>query len=86
MQVHVITSDVTKVKREKILSEIYRSKRTSAANIIISTYQLVSNMIDSFAFTAHESENGSFIYDYVILDEGHIIKNPSTKLYKAMHL
>ena len=24
-------------------------------------------------------------WDYVILDEGHIMKNPSTKLYKSMH-
>ena len=38
--------------------------------------QLVSNMVEEFA---------SLRFDYVILDEGHTMKNPSTKLSKAMH-
>ena len=84
MEVHVITSDISKAKREKILSYIYSNK--TSKHIIISSYQLVSNMIDNFIYNIPGYKNVSFTYDYVILDEGHIIKNPSTKLYKAMQL
>lgn len=38
-------------------------------------------MIDSFA---RDDADASCRWDYVILDEGHIIKNPATKQYKAM--
>ena len=24
-------------------------------------------------------------WDYVVLDEGHVMKNPATKMYKAIH-
>jgi TATA-binding protein-associated factor len=36
----------------------------------------VSGMINEFS---------GGIWDYVILDEGHIIKNPNTKMSKAVH-
>ena len=47
--------------------------------VVISSYTLVTNMIDSFA-------GEGMTWDYAILDEGHIVKNSSTKLSKAMAL
>ena len=47
--------------------------------VVISSYTLVTNMIDSFA-------GEGTTWDYAILDEGHIVKNSSTKLSMAMAL
>lgn len=82
----MINSELPKAKREKILNSISISNSNNKyeKNIILSSYTLVTNMIDSFSFS-NISNGRRFIYDYCILDEGHIIKNPSTKLYKAMH-
>lgn len=44
---------------------------------VVTSYQLFTNMQESFCISQ---------WDYVILDEGHIIKNPSTKLSKAVHM
>lgn len=65
-----------------------------ALHIVISSYTLVSNMIDSFArreqikaqVETHGGLTGDISWDYVILDEGHIIKNPATKLYKSLQM
>lgn len=60
-------------KRNRILQDAFD---TSRPIVVISSYQLVSNMIDSFVNIG--------MWDYTILDEGHTIKNPSTKTSKAM--
>jgi len=51
--------------------------RKNYCKIVVTSYQLVSNMIDSFIDCGE--------WDYVILDEGHVIKNWKTKMYKAMN-
>ena len=70
----MINADMAKKKRQKVLSEIFESRN---CRIAISSYQLVANMSDDFAQLG--------IWDYVILDEGHIIKNPATNMSKAIH-
>lgn len=67
-----INADVNKKKRINIL--ISSSSRL-ASSIIVSSHQIVSNMIEEFAKDK---------WDYVILDEGHVIKNPQTKLWKSL--
>ena len=66
-------SDTSKKKRQRLLSDVFNSRHPA---VVVSSYQLISNMLDDFA----QGE-----WDYVILDEGHCIKNPTTKLTKAMH-
>lgn len=44
---------------------------------MITSYSLLSNMAEAFS--------GAGLWDYVILDEGHVIKNPATKMSKAAH-
>ena len=44
--------------------------------IIITSYNLASNMIHDFANLGK--------WDYTILDEGHVIKNVQTNLYESM--
>lgn len=73
--IEMCSSEMTKKKRQKILSDVFASRNSK---IVISSYNLVANMTDEFA--------GGGSWDYVILDEGHIIKNPTTKLSKAMHM
>ncbi len=48
-------------------------------NLIISTYGLIQSSVDDFS---HES----FDWDYVVLDEAHKIKNPSTDVAKNIRL
>jgi DNA excision repair protein ERCC-6-like len=79
---NVLNADLTKKKRLHILDTAFQQPSThwgasTATKIVISSYHLVSNMIDEFA------NRGK--WDYVVLDEGHIIKNPATKISKSMH-
>ena len=73
VMIETLGSDTSKKKRQRLLADTFQSRYPS---VVISSYQLISNMIEDFA----QGE-----WDYVILDEGHCIKNPSTKLTKAMH-
>jgi len=73
IQIETAGRDSTKKKRQRLLSDVFNSRYPA---VVISSYQLISNMIDDFS-------QGQ--WDYVILDEGHCIKNPSTKLTKSMH-
>ena len=77
--VDVISADCPKKKRLKILYDTFSpvNNKSTRKQVIISSYQLVSNMVADFR------EAG--IFDYVILDEGHIIKNASTVTSKSMH-
>eukprot|EP01038_Epipyxis_sp_PR26KG_P004727 gene4727-6632_t len=77
--IEIASSDVAKKKRQKILSEVfecYSKSDYSVTHIIITSYHIVANMSDDFSLGE---------WDYVILDEGHLIKNPSTKVSKAVH-
>ena len=73
--IEMCSSEMSKKKRQKVLSDVFASRN---CKIVISSYNLVANMTDDFV--------GGGSWDYVILDEGHIIKNPTTKLSKSMHM
>ena len=49
----------------------------SHCQVFITSYQLLASMEDDFC------KYGT--WDYVVLDEGHTIKNPTTKISKAVH-
>ncbi|KAI3951598.1 hypothetical protein MKX01_018714 [Papaver californicum] len=57
------------------------------SGILLTTYDIVRNRSKSLRgggnYNDEESEE-SIIWDYVILDEGHIIKNPSTQRAKSL--
>ena len=74
LTVDILGSEMPKKQRERILREIFMVKKP---RIVITTYSLFTNMVDHFA------QNGT--WDYCILDEGHTIKNPTTKMSKAVH-
>ena len=44
-------------------------------NLVVASYEVVRNDIDFF---------GKLTWNYVILDEGHVIKNSKTKLARAV--
>lgn len=75
IQVIQINSDMGKKKRLDALKDIF-DVRTRVKSVVIISHQLLQAMDEDFAL---------YNWDYVILDEGHVIKNPSTKLNKAMH-
>jgi SNF2 family DNA or RNA helicase len=70
----LISSDIAKAKRIKILKNIFT---LNFPTVVVTSYHVLSNLSDSFA--------GYGTWDYVILDEGHTIKNPHTKLSKSVH-
>ena len=74
LNVDLLVSEMTKKNRERVLREVFMTGRP---RIVITTYTLFANMAEHFSL------NGK--WDYAILDEGHAIKNPSTKLSKAAH-
>ena len=69
----VVSAEMAKTKRQQIIRDVFETRRP---RVVITSYQLVANMVEDFA----EAD-----WDYVILDEGHCIKNPTTKMTKAMH-
>ena len=74
----LVTSDMAKKRRQTVLWDVFNAASRSSSSvgkIVITSYQLMSGMVDDFA--------GRGSWDYVILDEGHCIKNPATKMYKA---
>jgi hypothetical protein len=76
----LVTSDVAKKRRQTVLWDVFNGSRSSTSpfvgKVVVTSYQLLSGMVEDFA--------GRGTWDYVILDEGHCIKNPATKMYKAM--
>ena len=86
LRLELASSDMSKKKREKVLSEVWERATVSTPRIVISSYQLVTNMIDDFSGAKYMNAGGATSqWDYVILDEGHIIKNPATQMSQAMH-
>ncbi|VFR02291.1 unnamed protein product [Cuscuta campestris] len=55
--------------------------------VLLTTYDIVRNNVKSLCggyFHCVDSED-EVIWDYMILDEGHLIKNPSTQRAKSLH-
>jgi len=75
INIDMILSETTKKGRTRILENTFKSRYRQ---IVITSYHLIANMVDSFTNCG--------CWDYVILDEGHTIKNPQTKISKAMQV
>ena len=71
---HIVSADITKKKRETILHNVFASQNCS---VVVTSYHLLSNMVDLVS--------GLGSWDYLVLDEGHVIKNPQTKISKSVH-
>ncbi|XP_032083092.1 LOW QUALITY PROTEIN: DNA excision repair protein ERCC-6-like [Thamnophis elegans] len=66
-----------KAERQRSLERIQRRK-----GILLTTYQMLLNswpQLSSF-------DGKEFVWDYIILDEAHKIKNPSAKMTKSLHV
>ena len=74
--VYAVTSDMSKEKRLQIFSDSYCSS-VNAPRLVITTYGLVTNHITDLNSIANA--NSEHHWWYVILDEGHQIKNSNTK-------
>lgn len=74
MNLYVVTSEMAKKTRVKTIEQMFLS---FSPGIIVTSYQLFANMSEEFS--------SGRTWDYIILDEGHIVKNPSTKVSKAVH-
>lgn len=84
--VNLITSDLSKKKRAKLLRSAFFPRAVSASlllsdvfninqrSIAVTSYNLLSIMIEDFNLGE---------WDYIVLDEGHTIKNPKTKMSQA---
>eukprot|EP01034_Spumella_vulgaris_P037301 gene37301-46026_t len=86
VSIEVTNADMSKKKRQKILEDVFSVPRKGPKSpcVVITSYQLVAGMIEDFSGGDNNSDGS--VWDYVILDEGHLIKNPSTKTSKAMHM
>ncbi|RWS05521.1 TATA-binding protein-associated factor 172-like protein [Dinothrombium tinctorium] len=62
-------------ERTRLRSKLKRQNNHKSYNLVIASYDIVRNDIDFFS---------SIVWNYCILDEGHIIKNGKTKLAKAI--
>ncbi|XP_077867759.1 uncharacterized protein LOC100373376 [Saccoglossus kowalevskii] len=67
-----------KRERERALSKVQRR-----GGALLSTYGIISNNWQEVA--TNDRDGRDFVWDYVILDEGHKIKNKSNKSSKAVH-
>ena len=73
---------MAKTSRKRLLQQLFLSRHPL---VILTSYQLFSNMTEDFLVDDDSpTGDGDRVWDYVILDEGHIIKNPQTKLCKAV--
>lgn len=73
LTIELMNSEVPKKKRLKLLESVFECRQSPI--IVVSSHQMVTTMTE---------EMTSGVWDYVILDEGHVIKNPQTKLYKGI--
>jgi len=75
--IRVLDSSVKKSRRSIFLEEALRCK-SKHPQLIITTYGLVKANVHDF-----QGNSDRAYWDYVILDEGHQIKNPTTQQHKT---
>jgi len=73
VKIEVIASDISIQKRKK---KLHQALEAQSPQLVITTFGLVSNNPDHFT----QRVAGNRVWDYVVLDEAHKIKNPSTKI------
>lgn len=80
VNIQVLGSNTAAARRQRILSSVLSDSR--GKHIVISTYGMISS--DPLAFVLKENDQmDRAFFDYVVLDEGHKIKNPSSATSKA---
>jgi len=79
--ISVLASDVRKPRRHDILVDALTTSY-KYPQLVITTYGLVSSNPLDLIPVENEQER---LWDYVVLDEGHKIKNPTTKVTKGCH-
>ncbi|CAI9277828.1 unnamed protein product [Lactuca saligna] len=52
--------------------------------VLLTTYDIVRNNVKSLSGDYDEMEEDAVTWDYMVLDEGHLIKNPSTQRAKSL--
>ncbi|KAD1105214.1 hypothetical protein E3N88_43294 [Mikania micrantha] len=52
--------------------------------VLLTTYDIVRNNVKALSGEYDEMEEDAMTWDYMILDEGHLIKNPSTQRAKSL--
>ncbi|XP_076947396.1 protein CHROMATIN REMODELING 24-like [Bidens hawaiensis] len=52
--------------------------------VLLTTYDIVRNNVKALSGDYDETEDDDATWDYMILDEGHLIKNPSTQRAKSL--
>jgi DNA excision repair protein ERCC-6-like len=76
--IDIVSSHTAASKRAQVLQSALNSNRPT---LIISSFGLVRSSTSDFVNAA----NGGRGWDYVLIDEGHTIKNPTTGITKACH-
>jgi hypothetical protein len=76
----VLTSELSDKRREKIVRSVTKGGPSRQGAVCITSYGLITSKPHIFG-----SDGSGARWDYVILDEGHKIKNPSTQMNKAAH-
>jgi len=78
-RIQVLSSDITVYNRKKRLHQVLEAQ---SPQLVITSFGLVANNPDHFS----QNVAGRQVWDYVVLDEAHKIKNPNTKNSKAMEI
>jgi SNF2 family DNA or RNA helicase len=81
--VYAVTSDISKERRVRIFTDSFCSS-VNAPRLVVTTYGLVSNHISDLNSIANAHQE--FRWCYVILDEGHLIKNSKTKTSRDVRI
>jgi len=81
--VTAITSDMGKERRKQLFTDAFCS-RPKYPHLVITTYGMISSHISDLNSMANIFEDNH--WDYVALDEGHIIKNQNTKISKDVRI
>jgi len=74
--IYAVTSDMSKEKRKNVFTDAFTCS-PDAPRLVITTYGLVSNHITDLHSIADAFQENH--WNYIILDEGHLIKNSRTK-------
>ncbi|KAI1296806.1 TATA-binding protein-associated factor [Halotydeus destructor] len=75
VQLHALHYTGSPSERNKLREKVKKQNGKCPYNLVVASYDIVRNDVDFF---------GSINWNYLILDEGHIIKNGKTKLSKAI--
>jgi len=81
--VSAVTSDMGKEKRKRVFEDAFTCT-AKRPHLVITTYGLVSNHITDLTSLSNTFED--YRWNYIVLDEGHQIKNSSTKMSKDVRI